>query len=198
MKVLIGIPALDHCATDVAMSLAALLMKHAYDKRLKREVKLALMCAKSTIIPHARNLLVDAAIEASATHVFMLDSDMCVPPHTLDQLLNHHVPIVGADYVKRVPPHPLCGNPMDLSPPKPSGLKEMRSMPFGCILINMKVFATMERPYFSYREGATEADTLSEDTYWSNMARQAGHTIWCDIPLSKEVGHVGTKVFRPT
>ncbi len=197
MKVLIAVPALDHVATDFCMSLTALVMKAAYDKKLSREVKLALHCCKSTIIPHARNLLVDAALECGATHIFFLDSDMCIPPDTLDRLIAHHVPIVGADYVKRVPPHPLCGNPMDLSPPKPSGLKEMRSMPFGCILINMKVFATMERPYFSYHEGATEADTLSEDTGWCNEARRLGHTILCDIPLSKEVGHIGTSVFRP-
>ncbi len=197
MKVLIAVPALDHVATDFSMSLAALVMNHAYDKRLKREVKLALQCCKSTIIPHARNLLVEAAQECGSTHIFFLDSDMCIPPDTLDRLIAHHVPIVGADYVKRVPPHTVNGNPIDLSPPSKSGLKPMLSMPFGCMLIKMSVFETMTRPYFSYWEGGTNKDTLSEDTGWCNVARRLGHTILCDIPLSREVGHIGTSVFRP-
>ncbi len=196
VKVLIAIPALDFMSTDCAMSLGALLMNHAYDKRLKREVKLALTCAKGTIIPHSRNLLVAQAVDISATHIFFLDSDMTLPPDALDRLIAHHVPIVGADYVRRVPPHQLNGRPVPGVNGHRNGLIPMLTMPFGVMLISMKVFADMPPPHFSYREGATDADTMSEDTYWCNEARRRGHTIWCDSKLSREVGHVGTRVFR--
>lgn len=34
-------------------------------------------------------------------------------------------------------------------------------------------------------------------TYFCNAARRLGHTIFCDPLLTREIGHVGTKVFRP-
>ncbi len=196
MKVLIAIPALDQCGTDFTLSLAAMLTKRAYDKKFSREVDIGLACAKGTIIPHSRNLLTQQAQDAKATHILFLDSDMCFPPDTLNRLINHHVAIVGADYVRRVPPHQLNGRALELGQ-RPNGLKVMASMPFGLMLINMKVFDAMEKPYFSYREGVTDQDTLSEDTYWCNEARRLGHTIWMDPQLTREVGHIGTSIFRP-
>jgi len=186
------------------MSLAALLSKRAYDKKLSREVKLALSCCKGSLIMHARNKLMDEAIACGATHIFFLDSDMVVPPDALDRLIAHHVPIVGADYVNRVEPHPLNGMPdsvqgtydgLEVSK-NPKGLHRMLTLPFGCILISLKVLASMPRPFFKYIEGEDDAHTLSEDTHFCNIARRVGHTIWCDVGLTREVGHVGIKVFR--
>jgi hypothetical protein len=51
----------------------------------------------------ARNHLADVAVNVidGASHILFLDSDMTFPPDTLQRLLDHKVPIVGADYVKR-------------------------------------------------------------------------------------------------
>ncbi len=195
MKVLVAIPALDTCATDFAMSLASMLTHITHDKRLRREVPLALACAKGSIIPHSRNLLMQQAIDAGASHILFLDSDMTFPPDTLARLIGHGKPMVGADYVNRVPPHALNGRPSPTAVPG-SPLIPMLTMPFGVMLISLKVLADMPRPFFRYIEGIDDSKTLSEDTYFCNAARHAGHTIWCDAALSREVGHVGISVFR--
>lgn len=196
MKVLIAIPSLDLVSADFAMSLAALLSRRAYDKKLQREVGVALSNCKGSIIPHSRNLLMKDAIENGATHIFYLDSDMVVPPDTLDRLISHRVPIVGADYVRRVDPHPLNGTPVPGAGLSIKGLQPMLTLPFGCILISLKVLENMEQPWFRYIEGEDHSKSISEDTYFCNAARRLGHTIWLDPKLTKEVGHVGTKVFR--
>lgn len=195
MKVLIAIPSFDFVSADFAMSLAAVLSRRAYDRKFRRDVDVALANCKGSLIHHARNVLMQEALDANATHIFYLDSDMVVPPDTLDRLISHHVPIVGADYVRRVEPHNLNGTPVPGAGMK-NGLVPMLTLPFGCILISLKVLETLPRPWFKYDEGTDDASTQSEDTYFCNIARRAGHTIWNDVSLTKEVGHVGTKVFR--
>lgn len=197
MKILIAIPSLDQMASDFAMSLASLLVKRAYDRKFRRDVDIALANCKGSLIMHSRNILMEQAIAQAATHIFFLDSDMVVPADTLERLIAHHVPIVGADYIKRVPPHGLNGTPRDdYRDFATRPLVPMLTLPFGCILISLKVLEGMPKPYFKYLEGETEGETQSEDTYFCNQARALGHTIWMDKALSYDVGHVGIKVFR--
>lgn len=205
MKVLIAIPALDTCATDFALSLTALMSRKAYEKRLgkTRDVDLALACCKGSLIMHSRNKLMQQALDIGCSHVLFLDSDMTFPPDTLDRLIAHRVGIVGADYVNRVAPHALNGTP-DLTPGALTltdkltnpPLKPMLTLPFGCILIDLRVLNGMSRPWFKYLEGEGDHDTQSEDTYFCNSARRLGHTIWADAALTREVGHIGQEVFR--
>lgn len=190
MKVLISVPSFDHVHADFAFSLAAMLGKLQHDS-LRRPLPISLHNPRSTLIFHARNLGAQAALDAGATHLLFLDSDMTFPPDTLTRLASHAVPIVGADYVRRVPPHTLCGTAS--GEPMRGALRPMLSLPFGCILIKREVLEGMFPPWFQYREGLTDADTLSEDTGFCVLARRAGHTIHCDPRL--EVGHVGSKVF---
>ncbi len=193
-RVLIAIPALDMCATDFTMSLAALC---TYNATLRPPPKLALACAKGSIIPHSRNLLAAQAVESGASHLLFLDSDMTFPPNALERLLAHKVPIVGADYVRRVEPHDYCGRVANTTATL-TGLNTMLTMPFGCILIQTDVFKRLKKPWFSYYEGGTDAETLSEDTGFCNSVRSLlTMAIWRDVSLTAEVGHVGTKVYRP-
>lgn len=196
MKVVIAVPTLDMVSADFAFSLAALLGRRAYDRKLSREVPVALIHQTGSIIMEARNALVAQAQALAATHILFLDSDMVFPPDTLDRLVDRHVPIVCATYVKRVSPHELLGTP-DTSPAAPNrlGLRPMLTIPLGCALISMKVFEALPKPYLAY---LTTADkTMSEDTFFSVNARGAGFTIWMDPKLTADVGHVGTKVYRP-
>jgi len=201
LKVLVAIPALDTCATDFAMSLAALMSRKAYEKRLgkTRDVDLALACCKGSLIMHSRNKLMQQALDCGASHILFLDSDMTFPPDVLDRLIAHRVGIVGADYVNRVAPHALNGTQdmaTRVAPLTSRGLLPMLTLPFGCILIDLKTLVGMSRPWFKYLEGEGDHDTQSEDTFYCNSARRLGHTIWCDAALTREVGHIGQEVFR--
>lgn len=189
-------------STDFAMSLAALMSTPQKDQ-LGRPIKVSLACCKGSLVMHARNMLTQQAVDAFASHILFLDSDMVFPAHTLTRLAKHGQQIVGADYCNRVEPHGLNGKPTSLGPAsraytEPNGLVSMYTMPFGCILIKLSALDGMERPWFKYLEGEGVHDTQSEDVYFCNAARRLGHTICCDPLLTREIGHVGTKVFRPS
>lgn len=192
-KVLIAIPALDHCSTEFALSLATALNRVVYEPTLRREVGLALACQRGSNIMDARNNLIEEAIRQDVTHIFFWDSDMLLPPNTIDRLLAHKADIVGATYARRSPPYTVLGK-RDNTALAMGDLEPYEHLPFGCILINMKIIPKLERPYFRYL--TTPTGSMSEDTYFCNMARVAGLTIYCDMKLSKEVGHVGTTTYR--
>jgi len=206
VKVCIAIPCLDYMASDFALSLAALCMKRAYDPKLRKGVDLALIHQTGSIIMEARNSLVHRAQEMDCTHIFFLDSDVVVPPNALERLISWHKPIVAASYVKRVEPHQLLGEQLvsldgemeetiPLNNMTAFPLKAMATIPLGCALISMKVFDSLTKPYFAYL--TTPEGSMSEDSFFSHKARNAGFAIHLDTALTKEVGHVGSKVFRP-
>lgn len=193
-RVLIAVPALDLCSTDFAMSLASL-MGHTTRDSLRREIAPSLWCQKGSIIMDARNAAIEAALACDATHILFLDSDMVFPKDTLARLLAHGKDIVGATYAKRYPPHSALGD-FDHAPglPPGNGIVKALSLPFGCILIKMTALAKLPRPYFRYL--TTEGGTISEDEWFCLQAREAGLTVWCDLSLTREVGHVGQAIYR--
>lgn len=197
-RVLICIPCLDMCASDFALSLAAL-MAHTTRDSLRREVSVSLWSQKGSIIMDARNAAVEAALTHDATHLLFLDSDMVFPPDTLQRLLYHKKDVVGATYVKRYPPHEMLGTyeravGFDVGEELKAGLRSALSLPFGCILLKVAALEKVKRPLFRYM--TTENGTISEDEWMCIQAREAGLTIWCDLNLTREVGHVGSQVFR--
>ena len=198
MTVLVAVPCLDMVPADFAFSLCALL--HHHGQRPKPKVQLA--HRKGSLIMVARNDLVAAALALPATHILFLDSDMVFPPDTLDQLLAHHVPIVGATYPKRYPPHKLMGTyPASKGLPALTRgpLVAMDYLPMGCMLIKCSVFERWGKPYFNYLQGDDTAanPTRSEDVLFCNIARSAGNTIWLDTNLTNQIGHIGMQIFRP-
>ncbi len=195
MKVCIAVPTLDMVSAEFAFSLAALLGKRAYDKKLSRDVPVALIHQTGSIIMEARNALVAQARAANASHILFLDSDMVFPPDTLDRLLAHRVDIVCATYVRRTGTHELLGQTAGMGQ-NSKGLIEYNHIPLGCCLIRLSVFDIVPRPWFAYL--STPEGTQSEDIYFSLAARRAGHTIWCDPKLTSEVGHIGTAIYRPS
>jgi hypothetical protein len=151
----------------------------------------------------ARNLGAQHALDPTnaATHTLWLDSDMVFPSHTLRTLLEHDKDIVGAAYVKRDGSGELIaadvdGIPMKRLPPDP--LVRVRSMGFGCILIKREVYESVSFPYFremyiSLPNGVYK--DYSEDQYF--LERVIGkYDVWCDIPLSRQVGHLGVEEYK--
>ena len=198
MKVFIAVPCLDYCATDFALSLAAMTGYMAHHPVTKKEIKIGLSAVKGSMIWDARNTLVARALEQeSVTHILFLDSDMSFPIDTLHRLAHHQKDIVGATYVKRYPPHETLGRPLQendlLGTP---GLVKMCDIPLGVCLIKLSVFNTLRFPYFRYIKTDDAATTISEDTYFCLNAREAGFDVWCDYHLTKSIGHVGQQIFK--
>lgn len=185
--VALGIPSGDMVHADFAMSLALLCQNPG--------ATVALVNAKSSLVPLGRNQCVGAAQAMKASHIFFIDTDMVFPPDTLKRLLSHGKDIVGATYAKRAAPfHPLTITDKGELAQIPSGLHRVKLLPTGCMLIRLDVFDKLKPPYFNL--GSEQGQLRGEDYYFCESARAAGFDIWCDGDLSAQLGHVGQKVYK--
>ena len=163
-------------------------------KTLQPPVPFSIIANRGLPIDQARCNLVEKAREMNATHIFFLDSDVCVPPDGLIKLFNWRLPIVcgiygskheapgcwietsksgGARYAA-VTPQALEAGPLFTHPDLVVGA--------GCCLIDMKVFDRLKTPYFLWTQGR-EPDGVSEDFYFFEKVRAAGIPIHMDTSV---------------
>jgi hypothetical protein len=185
--VAIGVPSGDMVQTDFAMSLAMLCMNPG--------AQVFLLNSRSSLIALGRNQCAGAAQIMKASHLMFFDTDMVFPADTLIRLLAHDKDIVGATYSQRMPPfHPLTVTEEGEHVHIAVGLRRVRLLPTGCMLIRTSVFNRLAKPYFNL---VAEGDQLrGEDYYFCEKARAAGVEVWCDGDLSSQIGHIGQKIYR--
>jgi len=189
-KVAVAIPSGDTVQADFALSLAG--MCHSTGG-----IAVDLFSCKSSIVAEARNIGVRHALEAGAEHLLFIDSDMVFPRDSLLRLLRRRQDIVGATYVKRVPPHTPLGTPAEPVGTDGGGeLLEMARLPTGLLLIRTEVFTRLNRPHFRFGVDEERGVIVGEDYLFCDVVRKAGYRVWCDCVLSREIGHIGQQVFR--
>jgi hypothetical protein len=152
----------------------------------------------STYIHVGREWFLEAARKQQATHVLWLDTDMIVPRETAVLLAMHDQPIVACNYLvrqvsglftafrdeHRIPTHAQS-----------TGLEAVDYCGLGAMLMRTDVVADLPRPWF--RHGINEqGGDIGEDVGFCRALRAAGHTIYIDHDLSKEVGHIGQHTYR--
>ena len=54
--------------------------------------------SKGTYLPKARNFIHNGFLESNSQYLMMLDSDILFPPHLVEMLMRHNLPIVGGWY----------------------------------------------------------------------------------------------------
>ncbi len=181
------IPSGDMVHADFAANLAALCLDPGE--------RTAVINSKGSIVAIVRNQCVAAAQLIKATHVLFIDSDMVFPLDVMKRLLSHNKDIVGALYARRRPPFGPIGTAYD-DAKETNGLLRMKHIPTGCLLINMRVFEKLTKPWFSDRVEGEQI--VGEDVHFCERAATAGFEIWQDTVLSREVGHIGENIFRLT
>jgi hypothetical protein len=189
----IGIPSGDFVDAEFCMSLTTMMAEH--------RIPHVLINARGCYVYKGRNFCVKTAQAKKCSKLLFLDSDMTFPPLTLIRLLSHQKDIVGAMYSRRVAPFTNLGTPTDKTMTKvntQTPLVEMDMLPTGVLLIDMKVFDKLERPYFYHRliDGRDPDDDMGEDVYFCEKAKQAGFQLWADVPLSMQIGHIGQATYR--
>ena len=168
----------------------------------------------------SRDKAVNMAIQVGARWLFFLDSDVIVPPNTLERLIAHNKEIVGGLYVRRHNPpfnemlkFRTDGQP-GLRPVQdgeyqPGSLLEVDAIATGCMLIRTDVFDKVQ-PYQQIIDGQpargmwflwTEWRTIngvgySEDFSFCTKARQHGIKIYCDTSIKCK--HQGPIRFVPS
>lgn len=161
-----------------------------------------------SVISVNRNKLVRAAKEAQADYLLQIDADSVFPPTALKKLVEHNKPIVGATTTSRDgrTSRPMCqpidpnAKVMSNAPLVPCSLIGMNFM-----LIKMDVFDKIPSPWYAEppRDMMFQTSDLAnplpelvgEDEYFCIRAKEYGYEVLCDMVLSMEMGHIGSKPF---
>ncbi len=149
-----------------------------------------------------RNEMIDLALKTDCTHIFFLDDDMAPNVDILKRLAVHDVDIVSGLYLSRNYPHlpiffdkayknGLCKYSFLEKGRK--GLQKGVNCGFGCVLINLRIFKDLEKPYV--RLGEIVKDEWCDDVGFFNRVREKGFEVYCDFDVM--VGHSHTITIYP-
>jgi hypothetical protein len=166
---------------------------------LERPKGTRLAFVHGTYIQASRNDLVGQMLASDAQWLFMVDDDHVFDRRLLINLLDRHVPIVGAAAVSRKPPYYVCAYAhgtnhamgiLDFTPE----MQEVEAVGTGAILIRREVFEALESPWFEVGFDANGRN-ISEDIIFCQRAREAGYDIWLDA--TQMIGHLTGVAIRP-
>jgi GT2 family glycosyltransferase len=164
----------------------------------------ALLGQTGSVVDFSRNFICKMALEKSATHVCMIDTDMEFPPDTINRLLDLQKPVVGVASRKKIFPRQYT-----IEADEPAGARsindeELPKDPFcriggypilvgtGIMLIDLqKVNGIVAKPWFLFGTfwNDEEVGYTGEDIYFCRKVWKAGLEVWCDPTI--EVKHIG-------
>lgn len=163
----------------------------------------AVLSTRAIGIPHARNVLAEAALNQGADYLFWLDNDILVegtaenptgdPNVAMKALYDLDVPIAAAMYREKQPGFPLNAripdpaNPGKLltrlgSAPK---VLEADSIGSGFMLVKAEVYRNIKQPYYHCEMPTDDG----EDLYFCRKARKAGYAT--SVMTTIKLGHLG-------
>jgi hypothetical protein len=192
-RVWIGGPTHAHVPVSFATDLAQC---YAYSKQ---RVPTVLGFLQSTYVHVGREMVLKAALKHEATHLLWLDSDMGFPPDTVQRLLVHDQAVVAANCVMKVP-QPIFtairdGQRIETGPDS-TGLEVVDTVGCAVMLLRLDAVADLPRPIFAHGLNDDGGD-IGEDLMLCHALRRAGHAIYIDHDLSKEIAHIGSYAYRP-
>jgi len=196
MRLAIGGPTRDGVPASFAVDLAQL---YAYTRERGpwgSEVTVGFIA--STYIHVGREFFLEASRKQGATHIFWLDTDMSVPREAAVLLAMHEQPIVACNYLVRQASGLFTAfrdEQRIQTTAASTGLEAVEYCGMGAMLMRTDVVADLPRPWF--RHGINEhGGDIGEDVGFCRALRAAGHTIYIDHDLTKEVGHIGQYIYR--
>jgi len=155
---------------------------------------------EGTVLSNQRQALQDRAIdELKAEHILWLDSDMTFPPNVIIRLLKHKKDVICATYSKRVPPfHPTAFQ--SINPVRPvdlnhNGLEVVKYAGMGCMLVKASIIDHLPSPHYPLQWDAQAHCWHGEDMGFCDQLDKEGIKLYCDLQLSREIGHVGQQEF---
>jgi hypothetical protein len=196
MRLVIGGPTLASVPASFALDLAQLYARTLTDGPW---TSVTMGFIQSTYVHVGREAVLAGAIERQASHVLWMDTDMVFPPDAAIRLASRQHPIVACNYVMRDPrmiwtaKRDGCRIETTLAS---SGLERVDEAGHGLMLMRTDVASDLPRPWFEHGRNA-EGEDIGEDVMWCRKVRAAGHHIYIDHDVSKEIGHIGQHVYRP-
>lgn len=151
-----------------------------------------------TLIDIAREELAMRALKGEADYLLWLDVDMVFPVDTLERLLAHDLPVVGANCRLRndgvgassATKRATMGARQGFMPiaPKASGLEEVDVIGLALCLMKAEMFESLPQPWFAMvRQG-------EDGFFFQRLFGHKGVRPVVDHALSKQIGHVAETV----
>ncbi len=181
------IPSYHTWESRMALSFAGMCARMAADK-----IEFTTINMQLSILPEARQKLLQEAINTGHSHAMFIDSDMVFPTDTCHRLFEAQKPIVATNYVVKCIPSRFTAIGLDgkhTDSRNKTGLEQVSRMSLGLSLINLEAIKDLPHPWFTfpwlgeYHGG--------EDYWFCDKAKEQGIDMWIDHDLSKEIGHVG-------
>lgn len=155
-----------------------------------------------TVLSNQRQVLLNNAItKHQAHHIMWLDSDMVFPRDTIVTLLEHNKKVVCATYSKRVEPFHSTAfysidpvEPVDVN--SDQQLVKVKYTGMGCVLVNARAISHIPAPHFPLKWHEQTNTWHGEDMGFCDILHANDINIFCDLQLSQQLGHLGTKEFR--
>lgn len=177
-KILLGIP----CNRQLRPYAVNCLLNLAKDQNIQKVI----FATEGYTISENRNYIVAQAKKEKVDYVLMIDDDMTFPPDLITRLLGRNKDIIGVlSHSRKLPLKPTVEPIEEIKP----DLFQCKTIGGGVMLINMKVFEKIDKPYFdteTYDYGLTK---VGEDSWFCHQATKRGYEIWCDPTL--KIGHLG-------
>jgi hypothetical protein len=197
VRLAIAAPTRDLVPASFAVDLAEL---YACTKQLGPFEDVTIHFVASSYI-HAgqERVLEDVITHWRATHVLWLETDMAFPKDTALRLAQHQLPIVATNAVMRHYPIRFTaikdGARIETRPDS-RGLQEVDACGLAVMLMRTDVVRALDKPWFRHEWDGQDA--VGHDAVFCRRLRDAGHRIYIDHDLSKEIGHIGLHTFRPS
>ena len=140
----------------------------------------------------SRNQSAIMLLKSNFTHHLMIDADHIHPGDLIERLakwviLDDNVWVVGGLNFRRGVPYEPCsfvyGEDKKVYSPAawPNGLMEVDVLGTGCVLIDRRVYETIEPPWYTYDYGEVWRNHWpGEDISFSRRCREAGIKLWTD------------------
>ena len=155
--------------------------------RLNKEIEFLPIFRYGGYIAENKAEEVRIAQENLCSHIFFVDHDMVFDYKALPALLAHDKDIIGVHYNYRfLPLKKMTVEAEEHSENEPYIVKAVGG---GFLLVNMKVFEKLDRPYFPMEQDEAGKRVVTEDFGFYDKARDKGFKVWVD-PLIK-VNHEG-------
>lgn len=198
----ICIPSMGEWKADfgyAAMQMVAYISCNLFDGRSRNCVVLD---KRTSLLARSRQECLEDALLHNCTHALFLDSDQAFPQDTAHQLLKWGKPIVAANIaVKTMPSFPTArlrgatsfGIPLESR--GKVGIEKVWRIGTGVMMIDLSILKDIPKPWFEVCYSKANAQFIGEDWYFLGKVEKAGHDIYVDHDLSKQIGHTGNYVY---
>lgn len=155
-----------------------------------KEIDIDLKFIDSSFNSQSREDLVEYALTNKYDKLLFIDSDMEFPADSIKRLLHKKVGVIAVNYKARrnsfnetARIESLCATP---------GLATASCCGFGMFLIDLDILRYVPQPRFDRPWDKATNMYIGEDYSLCSKLRNLGCTIFIDLDLSLEIGHIGS------